>query len=132
MYITNACPISGSNALAIGNASTACTYNGGKTTEIVAYYGTPIDGRMFKNINISLNWLCEGYSDALFGDEAGSLMWSTDGNYWQGFGPELINQGSSQTISNLNIGADGQMFYIGVYWQNNNQDGPEYAFTGCR
>ena len=123
MYITNACPISGSNALAIGNASTACTYNGGKTTEIVAYYGTPIDGRMFKNINISLNWLCEGYSDALFGDEAGSLMWSTDGNYWQGFGPELINQGSSQTISNLNIGADGQMFYIGVYWQNNNQDG---------
>jgi hypothetical protein len=120
MYITNVSPISGTKMLAVGNATTAGTYDA-SSTAIVAYYGTPIDARFFSNLKLSFNYYCNGETGAFFSSlDYGAAVWSPDGVKWTEIGSDLVPEDvalhsvTNQTITN----AGGQMFYIGFLWVN--------------
>ncbi|MBT8303553.1 MAG: hypothetical protein KJP09_03710 [Bacteroidia bacterium] len=83
----------------------------------LVYYTTPIDATNYTSITLDFNWICLGE----VGFDFGNVIYSLDGNTWSSLPDTYVNQSTTQTVTNLDLSAvDGQQFYLGFSWENDN------------
>ncbi|MEZ4855763.1 MAG: T9SS sorting signal type C domain-containing protein [Gelidibacter sp.] len=132
--------INGNHSMAIsrnnpftGNG-TKPRYNQNSKAHHIAYYATKINATGYTNLTLDFKWICQGEGFYFFGlnlFDYGRVCWSTDGTTWTDFNNSgnYYNQNTTQTVTNLNISeVDGQQFYIGFRWKNDNSDGTDPSF----
>lgn len=128
-------PIS-TRSLCIRNG--AGTYNAYLNTDDcnkIAYLSTPFNATSCDNIRVSFRWKCQGqresslfgcFSPAASGNDYGNIVYAlsnpSDPASWVSFGGPYHSQSSTQTVTNLLLpaAANGQTFYIGFKWYNDN------------
>ena len=97
-------------------------YNSNRTSSNIAYYTTLINASAYNSLTIDFNWLCQGE----LGYDFGQAVYSLDGINWYAFTNNIYLEGQStvQSVANLDISElDGQQFYLGFYWTNDNSIG---------
>ncbi|MCF1192543.1 GEVED domain-containing protein [Mangrovimonas sp. AS39] len=123
--------ISGSYSMAVSvnNPATSGTmpqYKANKVAATLVYFTTPIDATNFESVTLDFNWICQG--EANF--DYGSVLYSFDGNTWAVLPGEYQGQNTTQSVTNLDLSVvDGQSFYLGYGWNNDNSTGNYPAFT---
>ncbi|WP_053970186.1 GEVED domain-containing protein [Mangrovimonas sp. ST2L15] len=123
--------ISGSYSMAVSvnNPATSGTmpqYKANKVAATLVYFTTPIDATNFESVTLDFNWICQG--EANF--DYGSVLYSFDGNTWAVLPGEYEGQNTTQSVTNLDLSVvDGQSFYLGFGWNNDNSTGNYPAFT---
>ncbi|WP_299274012.1 GEVED domain-containing protein [uncultured Psychroserpens sp.] len=118
-----------SMAVSINNPVTTGTrpeYRDNRVASTLVYYTTPIDATNYTNVTLDFNWICEG---ELFFD-FGSVIYSLDGTTWAALPGVYQGQSTTQNVTNLDLSViDGQQFYLGFAWENDNSVGGFPAFT---
>ena len=122
--------ISGQHSLAVSRNSPAtngtASYNNSSKAQTLAYYTTPIDATNYTNVTLDFNWYCSGEVSRDFGKVAYSL----DGNTWTILPSEYAGQPTAQNVVDLDLSVlDGQQFYIGFAWENDNRLGSNPSFV---
>ncbi len=119
---------SGNYALAISRNSpytgggTKPRYNRNNAAANIAYYTSLIDATSYTSLTIDFNWMCQGE----IGYDYGFAVYSTDGVNWYSFTNVIYLEGQNTTQNIIDLGIselDGQQFYLGFYWTNDNSIG---------
>ncbi|MCD2260667.1 Ig-like domain-containing protein [Psychroserpens luteolus] len=123
--------ISGNYSMAVSintpvTTGTRPEYRDNRVASTLVYYTTPIDATNYTNVTLDFNWICEG---ELFFD-FGSVIYSLDGTTWAALPATYQGQSTTQNVTNLDLSViDGQQFYLGFAWENDNSIGGFPAFT---
>lgn len=121
--------ITGARSLTLydGNWGYYNSYDYYNTNENVTYFATKINATNYTNLNLNFKWKCAGEA----GWDYAKVVWSTNGTTWNDVSPtQYQGQTGVQTVSNLDLSAaNGQQFYIGFRWKNDDNTGADPAFT---
>jgi hypothetical protein len=118
----------GNYALAVSRNSpytgggTKPRYNRNYASANIAYYTSLIDASAYSALTLDFNWIGQGE----IGYDYGFAVYSLDGINWYSFTNTVYLEGQSnvQNVSNLDVSElDGQQFYLGFYWTNDNSIG---------
>src|SRR5690606_27579786 len=123
--------INGNYSMAVSQNNPATTgirpqYRFNRVASTLVYYTTPIDASAYTNLTLDFNWICEGE----IGYDYGSVLYSLDGTTWAALPGFYEGQSTVQNAVNLDLSVvDGQQFYIGFGWDNDNTIGNAPSFT---
>lgn len=120
--IWNACTAAeGSRCLGMYDAgNTHCDYQWNDDGNKIAWYDNPISTVGMTNTRLSFKWKCAGQT----GIDYGTVVYSLNGTTWTDLPTLYQGQTAWQTVSNLDFSAvNGQSFYLGFRFQNNNSTG---------
>lgn len=123
--------ISGTHSMAVSTNIPATTatlpqYQTNRKASTLAYYTTPINATNHSNLALDFNWICEGEA----GQDYGYILYSFDANNWATLPGTYEGQNTVQNVTNLDLSVlDGQTFYLGFGWNNDNSGGTFPGFT---
>jgi hypothetical protein len=124
--------MSGSNSAYVSDDGSSLNYDQNSASEILIRTSL-IDGTGESNMQLSFDFKANGQS----GLDYGSLMYTTDAGGVSGFlsfdgsstSPYVGVTSSTQRTVTLPSALDGQQFYLGWKWDNNNNTGSNPPFT---
>jgi hypothetical protein len=100
-------------------------YRQTRSASTFGYYQTLIDATGYTAITLDFNWICVGET----GSDYGTVVYSFDGNSWATLPTTYSGQSTIQTVTNLDFSAvDGQSFFLGFQWDNDNNGGSDPGF----
>ena len=123
--------ITGNYSMAVSQNNPATTgtlpqYNQNRSASTLAYYTTPIDATNYTAVTLDFKWRCVGQNN----QDYGTVLYSLDGNTWATLPGQYQGQATTQTVTNLNLSVvNGQPFYLGFGWDNNNANGGNPSFV---
>jgi hypothetical protein len=95
-------------------------YRTNRRARTFAYYDTQIDATNYTNLILDFNWICEGET----GQDYGYILYSFDSVNWVALPGTYQGQSTIQNVTNLDLSIlDGQTFYLGFGWDNDNNGG---------
>lgn len=118
---------SGSRALGMNDSyGDDCDYAWDDNGNKIAWFGTPINATSYSALKMSFRW--KGYGES--GDDYGKVVYSLNGTTWTDLSATYNLQTNWQTVTDLDLSAvNGQNFYIGFRWINDNSVGTGPGFT---
>lgn len=124
--------MSGSNSAYVSNDASSLNYDVSGASDILVRT-SQIDGTGQSNMQLSFDFKANGQS----GFDYGTLMYTTDAGGVSGFtvfdgnstSPYVGEASSTQRIVTLPSALDGQQFYLGWRWVNDNNTGSNPPFT---
>ena len=122
--------ISGDYSLAVSQNTLATTgvlpqYDMGRRAFTSGSYNQLIDATNYTNVTLDFKYIAGGET----GNDYGNVIYSFDGLNWAALPGNYLNQPTQQQVTGLDLSViDGQQFYIGFSWINDNRDGTNPGF----
>lgn len=127
-YFSTTSPLAGSRSLTLEDSyfGIANSYDYFQDSESICS-SRLIDATSYTNLKLNFKWKCVGETNY----DYGMVAYSLDGiNWYPVDATQYENQSTLQTVSNLALPAslDGQKFYLGFYWVNDDLFGNDPGF----
>jgi hypothetical protein len=117
--------ITGNYSMAVSRNTPVTTapfpeYRDNRAASTLVYNTTTIDATNYTSLTLDFNWICEGE----IGFDFGTVLYSLDGATWATLPGFYEGQSTVQSVTNLDLSIlDGQIFYLGFGWDNDNSIG---------